>query len=469
MRRLAVAADLFALLSAVALWNAPAEGGAEPSVSSPRVALAGPRERVAPPGAAVAEDEAALKALLAMDDGPREVWLRARTYRGDFVVGRPLALRGEDGATLSGTGTGTVLTIAAPGVEVENLRVRGSGRRHTQEDAAIKATAPDTTIRRVLVEDALFGVVLSTCTRCVLSQSLFRGSGDRALSGDAIKLWEADDAVVRECVVENTRDLVVWYSRRVRLEGNQVFDSRYGTHFMHAHDAVVRDSHLAHNIVGVFVMYSSGVRIEHNRLLGSRGPAGVGIGFKESDSVSIDGNWIVANTVGAYLDRTPRSAKTPVRFSRNVLALNDVGLRYHGSEQGVTFAHNDFTRNRTAVEVEGGGDALGTRFEHNYWSDYAGYDLDRDGTGDVAHEVKRLSSALLESRPALRLFDGTLSLALIDAMARVFPVFSAERLLVDERPRMQPMTAGPPRIPGGAVALRPARASTAAESMGGHP
>jgi len=46
---------------------------------------------------------------------------------GRFVIDSPLTLRGEPGAVLDGAGTGTVLTIAADGVQIEGLVITGSG------------------------------------------------------------------------------------------------------------------------------------------------------------------------------------------------------------------------------------------------------------------------------------------------------------------------------------------------------
>jgi nitrous oxidase accessory protein len=432
-------AALAVLASAVATARADrvTARAAEPAAATP---TAGPRARPVPAGAIVAQDEKALAALLADARGPGEIWLLPRSYHGDWVIRRPLSLRGAGGAELVGSGRGTVLSIEAPDVEVDNLTIRNSGHRHTQEDAAIKAKADRIRIRRVEVQDALFGISLGPCRECVVEQARVSGArGDSELRGDGLKLWEASGSVIRDCQVEDSRDVVVWYSRNVLLERNRVTRSRYGSHFMYAHDSIVRDSRLDHNVVGIFVMYSARLRAENNVLAGARGPAGVGIGFKESDSVKLAGNWLVANTTGVYLDRTPRSPETPVRFERNVVALNDVGLRFHSSERGVEFIGNDFQRNGEVLQVEGGGDALGVRFSGNYWSDYAGFDLGKDGTGDVPHEVKRLSSDLYEQRPALRLFDGSLAMGLVDAVARAVPVLSIEKLLVDEAPRMTPI------------------------------
>lgn len=403
----------------------------------------GPRALAPPPGAAVAADEAALRRLLA--DGPGEIWLPARTYHGDFVIRRPLALRGAAGATLAGSGLGTVLDVAADGVTLDNLTVRGSGRRHTHEDAAVRARGRGITLSHLLLEDSLFGANLELCRACVVTHTHVRGLAvPEPLRGDGIKLWEADDSVVRDSFIEAARDLVVWYSRRVTLERNVVRGNRYGTHFMYAHDCVVRDSRLDGNVVGIFVMYSARLALERNVLAGARGAAGMGIGFKESDAVEVRDNWIVADTSGVYLDRTPRSPAAPVVFRGNVLALDDVALRLHGAARGARFVDNDFRDDVLAASVDGGGDALAVEFRGNFWSDYAGYDLDGDGRGDVAFEPKRLASAITDAHPAVRFFDGTAALALVDVVARAVPVLATRRLLVDPSPRMRARQRGEP-------------------------
>jgi nitrous oxidase accessory protein len=222
----------------------------------------------------------------------------------------------------------------------------------------------------------------------------------------------------------------------VLLSHNNVTGSRYGTHFMYAHDSTIEDSELTRNVVGVFIMYSSRLSVLRNRLTGAHGPAGLGIGFKESDGAQVSDNWFVADTTGAYLDRSPRSAATPVRFERNHFALNATAVGLHSSEEGLEFTGNDFTGNAKVIEVEGGGDALGVRFHGNSWSDYQGYDLNRDGLGDVPYQVKALSSELTERAPSIRLYGGTAAFAVIDLIARAAPVFASQLLLVDPAPRI---------------------------------
>jgi nitrous oxidase accessory protein len=404
---------------------AQATGGAE----------AGLRDRLPVEGAVVARTFEELAAFVRDAAGPREIELLPQGYRGDLVVKRPVAIRGTRGTTLEGSGSGTVVTIDGNDVTLEHVSIRHSGRRHTAEDSAIKATGERVRIADIDIQDSLFGVNLEACRHCLLERAHITGFGDDTeLRGDGVKLWEANDSVVRGCVVDHARDLVVWYTRRAVLEENTVTGGRYGTHFMYAHDSVVRRSRFERNVVGVFVMYSMRLRVEDNVLAGARGAAGIGLGFKDSDGVQVKGNWLVANTVGTYLDNTPRTAADPVGFDDNLVALNDVAMRLNTSEKGLSFRGNDFHQNAVMIEVDGGGDAMFVEMRENHYSDYEGYDLDGNGVGDVAYEVKALSSELIESHPAIKFFHGTAAMGLVDAVARAMPMLASHKLLVDPAP-----------------------------------
>jgi nitrous oxidase accessory protein NosD len=90
------------------------------------------------------------------------------------------------------------------------------------------------------------------------------------------------------------------------------------------------------------------------------------------------------------------------------------------------------------VEVDGNGDAQGCTFEGNHWAAYAGYDLNHDGTGDVAFLVREPSSDLGDVHPALKFFQGTAAMGLYDAIAQAMPFFGSKLLLTDPHPAMRP-------------------------------
>jgi nitrous oxidase accessory protein len=401
---------------------------------------AGPVDRDVPAGASVPRDEDELRQWLADPDGPSDIWLPARVWHGDWTIRRTVALRGTGaGTVLQGTGTGTVVDVEADDATVENLTIAGSGSRHTSEDGAIRMRGRRNRLSRLFLRRTLFGASLEACADCRAERIHVLGrEGVLDARGDGIRLWEAHGSVVEHCLVEGTRDLVVWYSRHATLDGNVVRGSRYGTHFMYAHDAAVRNSTVLGNTVGIFVMYSARVLVEGNVLAGAHGAAGVGLGFKDSDSVTVRSNWIVGNTTGMYLDQTPRRPEEPLRIKGNVVALNSVGFRMHSQPRGVHIVSNDLHQNGDAVQVDGGGDATTAEWARNYWSDYAGFDLDGDGTGDVAWHVKRLSSELTDAHPSLKLLRGTAALVALDAVARAVPVLTSRLLLSDPMPVMKP-------------------------------
>lgn len=410
-------------------------GGATSTDAATPAPSVGPHDRLPVPGAAVARSSEELAAMVADPKGPREIELGAQVYRGDLIIKRPVAIRGMRGTVLAGTGRDTVVHVEASDVTLENVVIRESGRRHTAEDAGVKATGERITLRDVKVEETLFGLSLQACKTCLVEGVHVLGWGDDAeLRGDGIKLWESNDSVVRRSVVERSRDVVVWYTKRATVEDLVVTGGRYGTHFMHGNDAVVRNSRFEGNVVGIFVMYSKNLRLEDNILAGARGAAGVGLGFKESDAIQVRRNWIVANTTGAYLDNTPRTPDAPVVWQGNLIALNDVGMRLLGVGKGVSLRANDFHQNATLVDVGGGSDALTLDARENHYSDYEGYDLDGDGTGDVAYEVQALSSELVESSPSLKVFAGTAAMGLVDTVSRAVPLLSKKKLYVDPAP-----------------------------------
>jgi len=435
-RRAAAGLVLFVLALSALASSRPSEvdlGGPQPPLADAGTSLV-----ALPASFVVARDSLELQRLLDDPAGPGQIGVRGTAYRGGLVIRRPVVLRGDGTAVLDGGGTGTVVSIESDDVSLENLSVRHSGHRQTTEDAGIRAKGARIRVVDVQVEDSLFGISFGPCFQCLIDHSRVAGLAgvDAELRGDGIKLWESNESVVRRSVVEGARDLVVWYSRHVTLDENTVRHCRYGTHLMYAHDSLVKNSRLESNVVGIFSMYSSRLHVEHNVLAFARGAAGMGIGFKESDGVQLTGNWIVGNTTGVYLDRTPHTASRPVMFTRNMIALNEVALGFLGSAAGLSFEHNDFHDNVALADFDAEGEPLQARFSHNHWTEYAGYDLNRDSVGDVPFELAQLSRELADTAPSLELFRGTVAFGMIDAIAHVVPVLSSRTLLTDPNPEV---------------------------------
>ncbi len=75
-------------------------------------------------------------------------------------------------------------------------------------------------------------------------------------------------------------------------------------------------------------------------------------------------------------------------------------------------------------------------FDGNYWSDYTGYDLDKDGIGDVPYRPVKLFNYVVEQTPETLVLLRSLFIDLINFSEKVSPVFTPANVL-DNRPSMK--------------------------------
>ncbi len=393
-----------------------------------------------PEGCLTVAPSAALQAVL---DDPRvaAVCLTAGTYGGPLRIARAVTLWGPRDAVIHADRPGSTIEVTGAGATLLGFSIDGRGGRFDQADAAVHvASARDVRIEGVMVVNAVFGFVVEQCERVQLVRNTLHGSRDPAIGmrGDTMRLWETKESRIEGNVVLDGRDILVWYSRGNTIVDNRIEGGRYGIHFMYSHDTEVARNQVRRAVVGVFAMYSRGLRIRDNLIGGASGAAGMGIGLKESGNLELIGNRLIRNTAGIYIDSSPLQATDHLRIARNELRLDGRGVVFHASGHRVEIVDNDFVDNDGQIEVDGGGDAQDVTWRDNHFDDYAGYDLDGDGRGDVAYELRSLSNQLTSSHPGLALFRGTLALGLVDAAAHLDPLYQPRAVLTDPSPRMAP-------------------------------
>src|SRR5581483_10170514 len=106
-----------------------------------------------------------------------------------------------------------------------------------------------------------------------------------------------------------------------------------------------------------------------------------------------------------------------------LLAAGEVGIRLLPNVGGLSVTGNAFVENQQQVEVAGaGGDPAANLWRDNHWSDYAGFDADGDGIGDVPYRSEKLYEQIVDRRPELRLFALSPAVPAIDFAARAFPL-----------------------------------------------
>jgi nitrous oxidase accessory protein len=382
-------------------------------------------------------------ALAEAGDGDR-VEVHGGRHAGPLVIDKAIDLVGLDRPLIDGGGQGTVVTLRAAGARVAGFHIQGSGARSDHEDAGILAEA------RAIIEDNEFDDVLYGISLKQAPDSLIRGNRVQgrdvhiARRGDGIRIWESHGTHILDNRVSGARDVVIWYSERLLIQGNRVRDGRYGLHYMYSHDSRIEDNRFDRNAVGIFMMYSRDLSIARNVLTGNHGPSGYGLALKDCDDILVEDNVMAGNRVGLYLDNTPTSRDSHNRIAGNAFAYNDQGLLLLPTTARNSFEANAFVENFEQVALSSRGTAMGNDWSSggrgNYWSDYAGYDADGDGLGDLPYETASLFHDLLERQPALRLFSLSPAHGMLDLAARAFPVFRPPTILEDTRP----LTAPPP-------------------------
>jgi len=376
-------------------------------------------------------------ALDAAPDGAA-LCLAPGSFAGPVTLARGLVLWGPREAVIHSSGDGTTVRLEGDGPSLLGVTVDGSGGRFDQLDAAVHVAGTGARVEGVLVRNAVFGILVERAAAALVRGNEVEGAPELPLGlrGDAIRLWEVYDSRVEDNLVRDGRDMVLWYASRNRVSGNRIEGGRYGAHLMYSHATEITRNQFVGNVTGLFVMYSRDAEIRDNVFADSAGAAGIGLGLKESGNLQVSGNRLVHNTIGLYVDTSPLWPDDRNLFAENHFRLNSVAITFLGRSDGNALRGNLFRDNQAQVVVDGRGDARAATWYGNEFDDYAGYDLDGDGTGDLPYELRSLSSDLVADAPALAFFRGTPALALAAAIGRIVPLFEPRLILVDPAPRL---------------------------------
>ncbi len=381
--------------------------------------------------------------MIADADIGEVVLIPAGVYEGNLVIRKTVVLDGSDGAVFDGLGEGTVIEVLADGVTIRNCTIRNSGIDVTGEPAAIRVIAADAVIESNTIKESLFGIDLREAPNAIIrDNSIACKDLDPGRRGDGIRLWWSHGCLVEGNTVLSSRDMVFWYSEDLLIRKNIVKESRYGLHFMYSHGSVLEQNDLLNNSVGVYLMYSNGITLRENRMSNNRGASGYGIGLKDCDDITIVGNALLANRVGIYLDNSPSSIGSSGLFESNMIAFNEIGLLATPNTHDNVFTNNAFIENEEPAATHGRGQLMSNSFSldgrGNYWSDYAGFDLNADGIGDVVYEPQSLFGALLANEPNLRLFVHSPAQQAIEFTSRALPELRPKSTLIDHSPLALP-------------------------------
>ncbi len=356
------------------------------------------------------------------------------TYREPTIlVTRPVEIVGRGLPVVDGEGAHEIFTITADDVTVRGLHLTRVGSSYVEDRAALRVRdARRCVITDNQFSDAFFGIYLANVTGCRVERNTLRAtSTSETTSGNGIHLWSSRDVVIASNRVSGFRDGVYFEF----VHGTEVRDNvsegniRYGLHFMFSDDCRYIRNVFRRNGSGVAVMYTQRVQMTENRFEHNWGAASYGLLLKEISDARVERNVFYRNTTGLVADGANR-----LIADRNEFVENGWAVKLAASTVDGRLTRNNFVAN--TFDVSSNSREPSTVVAGNYWDAYRGYDLDRDGTGDVPFRPVRLFSMIVERHePALLLLRSAF-VDLLDAAERLLPAMTPTTL-ADARPAMR--------------------------------
>lgn len=355
-----------------------------------------------------------------------------RYFERNIVIDKPLTIEGEGKAVIDAEGEGFVLVIRADDVTVRNVEIRHAGISFMEDNAGILIEeAKGVLIENVTLTDNFFGIYLSKTSDTIIRNNILTASGERETqSGNGIHLWYSKGITIQNNVIKGHRDGIYFeFVEDVTITGNLSEENlRYGQHFMFSDRCTFTGNTFRNNGAGVAVMYTDQVTMTENRFLDNWGAAAYGLLMKEIRDSKVFNNTFKNNSVGLYMEASSRN-----RIKRNHFVNNGWAVKVMANSMDNQFVQNNFMGN--SFEVATNSRQNFNIFNRNYWSHYSGYDLDRDGTGDVPYHPVRLFSVMTEQQPEVLVLMRSLLIGILDTAERIMPVLTPEGL-ADKKPQM---------------------------------
>lgn len=351
----------------------------------------------------------------------------------NIIIDKSVYLKGIGLPELHGEDKYENLTIKVNFVVVEGFHFTHAGKSSYNDLAALKIIGSrDILIRNNRFTNSFFGIYCQNANRVVIAGNILHSNAkDEITSANGIHCWKSDNLKIIQNTISGHRDGIYFeFVTGTTIEGNNSFNNvRYGLHFMFSSHNLYKSNIFRDNGAGVAVMYSNNVTMQRNTFSDNWGNAAYGILMKDIIDSDVEGNIFTRNTVGIYLEGSNRINMKANRFDDNGWAI-----KMQASCTDNLITKNNFTSN--TFDVATNGSLVLNIFKGNYWERYEGYDLNRDGTGDIPYRPVSLYSMIVERNPATLMLFRSFMVDLMDKAERIIPGMTPEDLKDDE-PRMK--------------------------------
>jgi len=391
------------------------------------------------------------------------------TYYEHIRVNKSISIIGEsrESTIIDGSNIGTVVRISAPQVAVRNFTIQSSGSElgdfgiyfHNVRDVIIEEniitnttfgiyviSSDNNTFNKNVVSnnwDAIhllfsnnnhiiantiennhFGIGLIESNLNTLSNNtMIKNVYNFGVSGDSLPhftnyvdttntidgkivyyLINLKDAVINSSTFPNIGYLAVINSTQVRIQDATLSSNRYGISLVFTNNSTITNVNITDNFHGLYTLHSDGNTFWRNRFAGNI------YGFEQHSSRNnvFIGNILTGNNDAVFLVSSSNNS-----FVGNTIASASNRGIYLSNSNGNVIYHNNIVDSLIQI---GFGDLCVNVWDNgypsggNYWSKYAGVDLNHDGIDDMNHTINANNVDMYPLMGPFHSFNTTLSI-----------------------------------------------------------
>ena len=351
----------------------------------------------------------------------------------DIIIDKPLTISGSKKAIIDGAEKGYLFKISADSVTIKGITLKNVGKSYTKDFAAIYVSRSKYfRFENLSIQNVFFGLLIEKSKHGIIKNNhIFSDAKVEASSGNGIHLWHSSNVLIGNNKVHNLRDGIYFeFVTHSKVINNTSYDNlRYGLHFMFSNNDEYYNNTFRNNGSGVAVMFSKFIKMSQNKFTKNWGSASYGLLLKEIYDAEIIDNIFEENTIGIKVEGSTRINYKFNNFIRNGWAIKIAGACYSNKFNQNNFLHNSF-------DISYNSKLNDNNFNNNYWSEYTGYDLDKNGIGDVPYRPVKLFSYIVNKTPETVVLLRSLFVDIINFSEKVSPAFTPDNLL-DTNPLMR--------------------------------
>lgn len=384
----------------------------------------GPREKIN-----------SIKQAIATSNTGDTIIVNRGTYReGNIILEKKLTLIGEGLPILDGEHKYEILTIHSSNVTISGFKFINTGIASMTDIAGIKIIeSKDLKILNNQFENTFFGIHISSSSNILIEGNMLNTKAEAEHQiGNGIHLWKCEHIIIHNNQVRGHRDGIYFefVTNSLVTDNHSEGNIRYGLHFMFSHNDEYRGNSFINNGAGVAVMYTKNVKMIGNHFEQNWGSSSYGLLLKDIRDSEVKNNSFIKNSIGIYIEGSSR-----IHFSENIFNQNGWAIKLQASCDDNIFTKNNFTAN--TFDIATNGTLVLNTINKNYWDKYEGYDLKKDGTGDVPHRPVNLYASIVERIPSAIMLWRSFMVTLMDKAEKVVPAITPENLK-DNFPSMKP-------------------------------